>query len=593
MRTVNMKNKILFFFALALSLSGAAILGGWNKAEANIPFASYPYDFYYLDSAGNEIPAAGLPPVLADVTTPWDFGASYNTGIKIIARPKAAFYSLPGKFTFVVSAGGDPINSPVESNNLTKGISFDENTGIFSGTIGNIKIPKDLSSANPTGVYGYTVSRGSKNYTFYLHIQPGPCSPQISAPYLDPDYVATTTLNRHFTPKLPVNPFDNFSIDIDLTNCPKTDTYSLSITTVDVNGSPVTIVAPHPIAWVGSYTVYTINLYGWPDDGRPGGIGLNAAANEALVDSIVNNRPVNIILSKSGTTGSAISKTKPVFMSSCVNVEGSGNHRIVYLREAGIDSQILPNQSSVNEMVTRTIDTVNGFVVTAPFNSLNSKTNKSYSAEFRHILDLRKYVNPEWRDPALDLLKSLGAKSFLAGDGDFDSCSPGHGILVGVTTIKASAGLHGISRTSTGRALIDYKSFIKGQTTFIHEFGHIFADLLDEYILSKPPTSPNYFIPGKNCAAYIDDGVFSGLLNFEYNGISYAQSPKLGCTALQTASVPPKGVWRPSDGSIMSSSVVGGEKFNVPSCAFILSVLTGQSAHSLFPNCAAMVGIDK
>lgn len=128
---------------------------------------------------------------------------------------------------------------------------------------------------------------------------------------------------------------------------------------------------------------------------------------------------------------------------------------------------------------------------------------------------------------------------------------------------------------------------------FLHEAGHSFAVLADEYLLIRDPQ----FAPSDQArqglinlsTQFAKDAIHNCAINpnIEYSllGSIYGGTKYNGCTIYNR--------FRPSNDSLMQGGYAKDYRFNVVSCGYIIKAIKKVGhAWSYFPECAAMAAKD-
>jgi len=130
----------------------------------------------------------------------------------------------------------------------------------------------------------------------------------------------------------------------------------------------------------------------------------------------------------------------------------------------------------------------------------------------------------------------------------------------------------------------------------MHEIGHAFAGLADEYVLSMNITATDALLNGffdKNCALDPAD-------NYSYKNKLYGNLNIEGCSMQKLGDL--KSVYRPTTQSLMNELALNaGGKFNTVSCGYVIAAitgentdvnsLTGENGKQYFERCKTMSGL--
>jgi len=308
---------------------------------------------------------------------------------------------------------------------------------------------------------------------------------------------------------------------------------------------------------------------------------------EPYIASVAAGRPVQLkFLGPDIGPNKDTPKYQPLPMTNCAQVYGSGEHRVLYVRgqSSGLTATILVQD------VQSVYST--GFSSIQPFSSNQEK--------FSHFIDLKNHYDTSWRDR----LSTLYLKDTVSSFPDVNSVSSCRfptsltGAFIAMPTFKAGDSRtpslvkpDGVASLFRHRFFMNPVSVINkyplsvsdsptlGVRVFIHEGAHAFANLYDEYFQAKSAPA-GYFRFYSNCA--IDPGA-----SYRFGWKVYGRTNIQRCSALLENGKP---VYRPSVNSLMNE--LFDNRFNVVSCGYLLkSIKNGGSAHSYFPECAAMQGV--
>ena len=272
-------------------------------------------------------------------------------------------------------------------------------------------------------------------------------------------------------------------------------------------------------------------------------------------------------------------KYQPLPMTNCAQTYGSGRHKVVYMR--GQSANL--GATSLLDKVSLTVN--KGFRIIEPY-----KTNVD---AFSFFTDLRNHYDSTWRDRIANITmpgpQVFPEISSVSSCGKFGSVYIG---LIKMPALKIKVGLltrllpvGGIASQRGKHILMDPEQMFLFEMVVVHEFSHVFGGLFDESAPAKKAFMPAGIDPA-NCSynpssGYFFSGRIYGSLNAE--GCAHGLSDQNG-----------KKLYRPSIDSLMNDHGGWGvgDKFNVVSCGYLLKAIKkGSSAHSYFPECAAMPGI--
>jgi hypothetical protein len=270
-------------------------------------------------------------------------------------------------------------------------------------------------------------------------------------------------------------------------------------------------------------------------------------------------------------------------LSNCVPLgEGRGVHTIVFRRT---DSPTKP------PIFLKNIYTVfnNSIGTYEPF--------KSYASWFKFYVDLKQVpsehlgVNQEADDSYIENTSSCGTGARYV---QIISDRKAYYALTSLSKKVITMNISPTHRTRNGEVRnIDTTRFFS--QTLIHEFGHVFGGLVDEYseggsdwlgfILSFDITDsdPNcVFSPKKD---------YRGSDNRMYGALPTTSTA--GCGGVEPKAGLGLTFYRPSPSSIMKNNLLDGQKFNVVSCGYIISGIVGEPtdkahAQKYWPKCMTL-----
>jgi hypothetical protein len=256
-------------------------------------------------------------------------------------------------------------------------------------------------------------------------------------------------------------------------------------------------------------------------------------------------------------------KTK---MTNCVHWQGKGEHSFVTMR--GSSSEVLTSQ-----LGEKTRDIIEkGFLEIDPF--------KSYFEHFSFFVDLYEHSDKPGdmiKYEAKDISKCGSHATgyiFLIKKGLYVPSNPGGRTNPGFASGKTVYIYPYIFLFFFGSENMRYDAF---PLMVMHELGHSFAGLTDEYYkgLNLLLGSANIFLSTPNCKFFPEK-------SYLLNSILYGE------TSFSTCQFFPDG-YRPSDKSIMNNLIATGRaaggRFNVISCGYVISAIKGGNAKSYWPEC--------
>lgn len=382
--------------------------------------------------------------------------------------------------------------------------------------------------------------------------------------YLDPTYIAKTEAERGFRPSEPFTPFDDVICELNIThsNDYSSRTFLGKLITQD-NTKVVNGILSY------SYTQGNRDYYSWKVKGWQEG-WTNA---NAIMEKIIEDKEIICNVKISGTAASStsevVSKEAIYPVSTCVHLSGKDDAKfpIVYMEGKSIFLKYSREYSFRLLQVSSRGDYGTGFsIVISPF--------KEFKSEFSQYFDLVQYDDSKFKIDDV-LYQGKPRKYFSSEVGEKlkreNSCvnkiqKPSTLVFYNYLTYRGYAG-------SKGGGTI-FLSPDENSYTFMHELGHSFCGLLDEYYYNDSQYTVNFGFPNgeKNCVKNPEDfGVFG---DKTYN------NP--GCSEFA-------GFFRSSVDSLMKTTY---PKMNVISCAFCLSVIKGAGTFSNTENLRACMNLD-
>lgn len=276
-------------------------------------------------------------------------------------------------------------------------------------------------------------------------------------------------------------------------------------------------------------------------------------------------------------------------MSNCARMSGDGIFPIVAVRG-----------TKANFNIERFIDTFDSFHKTfetvAPFSS--------YKKKFSYFVDLNNYVDTEWLYglEQVAIYNVLVARSispqlnfFSKIPRSVSSCQIPGATYMWYTSMANTSLPEGISAPAVGALAVDGT---RDSYVAVHEFGHAFGGLNDEYIYSAAAQNfaagsgsmPPLDLPLTNCAWNYPAQKYS------FGGKLYGGKTYLGCswtpittTNMFTGKTVTNRFFRPSNKSIMNNQD-DSHYFNVVSCGYLLKkIVAGTNPVGwYYPECFAM-----
>lgn len=411
----------------------------------------------------------------------------------------------------------------------------------------------------------------------------------------DSEYVKRIQTERKFNPKLPFSLFDEFNLIINMKKCyvPQNPPFKASLMTLDSQGNEITLqnamsglqfgesfIGPSFVwehadqYWSSSITEEEKEALVLQSEGtylaKFGNLvnTLPPEQLEVLIDSIFKNRPIFIRITDDSNPRHK--KEVKVPMTNCAQFYESGKHKMVFMR--GTSSKLAA--SGLINNGDRGIK--EGFAKIEPF--------KTYLSEFSFFID---FVNHDDSTESVvgdtffeDLSRKISSCGpymsqtiFYRGDEKF----PGDFFGFGSYTDK----------NIFMRAKIPKKYTLQGKESLvlIHETGHAFANLDDEYDKSKWTGVIARFyklVPGSwytniNCVNSFNKYLFEGKL--------FGESKIQGCGF-------EKSYYPSSDKNIMKDPDTS-QKFSLIQCANILSNMKGGVASSYLKDCLSIYNLER
>jgi len=422
----------------------------------------------------------------------------------------------------------DPVSSKLES------ILVNENS--FSKKIGPFNYGQENPSVSITDICGWQVSNGLDGLETTFSGDVSLDSKDLKI-YIDPVYKEKMLIERNFEPSLPLNPFDEFIVEVKSCSNLGLLPHKASIITNNEQGEQITLL--NNGAFIEDHN--NLGTYLW----KVRTLTEDSAKLELLIESIVEDREVKLILSNPLHDDVL---EKEIRMSACVPVYGSGKNKLVSMR--GVSAEISPGF-----LVNKTIENKKLLISIDPF--------KQYKDEISYYVDLKNY------DDSLDYVHMELPSSMSICNSQIDEArvyyfynEKNHHILTSSGTRERGAFFW------TGTKSI-YLPPEKTPVVALHEGGHAFCGLNDEYpAYISLPKNP------RNCVNNPSE-------EFSYNGVLYGGTEFDGCLKSDKDST-----HIPAEVSVMKSLNVN--KFNVVSCGYCLSVIKGGSAQSHWAECEQM-----
>lgn len=319
------------------------------------------------------------------------------------------------------------------------------------------------------------------------------------------------------------------------------------------------LISASSLSWNGKRDNAGLPVYEWKIAGWPNGI-VSESKMERLIRAIHDSDPsLKLVVEIKRSNGVRDRIESGAGFLLCAPVWGSGAHQVVYDRVAHRLSDFIYQSDSIVSQ---------GFLKVDPF--------KAYQKEFSHAVNLRNYQGKSWfqihlaaREGQLTIAQDCGNNK-----ASHISISP----LVPLDDFASAltSGRFIQIASDVEKRAVDYNEL--GPTRFfvytpfpliaLHEFGHAFAGLRDEYIrFGRGVTGASH----KNCST-------NPTTEFVYNGKRYGDSNFEGC-------VYPEESYRPSQKSLMRGAQSGETRFNVVSCGYIIAAIKGGTGPEYWPEC--------
>jgi len=353
------------------------------------------------------------------------------------------------------------------------------------------------------------------------------------APIYDLVFSVVPSINEYCLPQ-----YDENGTRIKKMDPPKTLPFTASI---ELSGKA--LISASSLAWNGRRNENEQPLYEWKIKGWENGI-VSESKMEKLIRAIHdNNPPPTLAVQMKFSDGRRERIDQSTNFTLCAPVWGSGAHEVVYDRVAHRLSDFIYQSESI----------ISGaFLKVDPF--------REYQKWFTHLINLRNYYGESWfnihlatRKGEQHIAEDCGGKqsnhiaiSPLVPLGDFASAlSSGRFIQIASDVTKRI-----LDYNAMGTSL---KFFVPVPFPLIalHEFGHVFSGLNDEYLSGQ--------VSGKNCS-------INPAFDWSYNGVQYGDTSFEGCGY-------PTVHHRPSEKSIMRGAQSGETRFNVVSCGYIIAAI--------------------
>lgn len=301
---------------------------------------------------------------------------------------------------------------------------------------------------------------------------------------------------------------------------------------------------------------------------------LNVATEDAMIESIATSGNLSV-----GKSDGTILLNIPA--TNCVKLSGDGPRKVLFLRTKDWKSSIEEFKGMADDVINR------GFKTIQPFSN--------YFGKFTFYIDL----NPGGGSCIKDSIFPDISVSFTYQEDKKD---------LAYAFLESGQAIYNFAQD--GRAIFqkicdrftnelcfpgpyDVRAYI-----VMHEVGHAFAGLLDEYLYANAGDIVDHFFSDlsqystKNCAKKPTWDYRNSIDNKVYGSVV-----KTGCSFLRESGSEPRQhpifYYRPSDDSLMKGHTSSIAKFNVISCGYIVAAIKGESltkanAQKYWPECMKM-----
>jgi hypothetical protein len=396
----------------------------------------------------------------------------------------------------------------------------------------------------------------------------------VSATY-DDSYVQDTILRRKFDPRQErsITPIDDIKIKISKPCGAFNDPVPTKI--YIVSGTESILVADTKLSKASDGTL-SYTLRGFPMGWIPASVGgLERLTNQMAQGNAVK---IKVVTQQSILKGPELTSSELVERSAeytviqpksglCARVFGKGEQRIIHMIGA----------ESATDKVDFTYLVENSLNFAAHMSAVFDPFRK-YWDKFSYSVDLKKHDESQLKTDGQDSVKKS-----LPIIRKVSSCGRGARMYFHFSNSVYGGGLSWIlAKVALIELPVSSDGFEGKPSVLLHEMGHGYAGLSDEYLYFKyvnnEPVEDKYGVLkliGRNCELpKTTPPMLSSI--FSYNGVSYA-SPHIGC------STPDR--YRPSETSIMNDTKIESEKFNVVSCGYIIAAIKGGNPKSYWSEC--------
>ncbi|MEI6305154.1 MAG: hypothetical protein WCP09_04050 [Candidatus Taylorbacteria bacterium] len=324
-------------------------------------------------------------------------------------------------------------------------------------------------------------------------------------------------------------------------------------------------------------------------------LGADATSYIDDIKNLTSSFPLHYRIRAKLSDGSYSSFSNVAVVASCVNIEGSGQKKILFMRGASTYLSTAEYLDFIRILVDGGFKTINPF--------------KKYINNFSFYADFA--VTADEIGSAGDIGKmDASVKNYNTCKGvssNFDvyitlSSKPLLDLLGGALASNIDRGfvyMNPHSNIFAGNVFAGKEPLV-----LMHEVGHAFAGLKDEYIKHVTGDFETYVTKswsgnGENCSSQPAWDYKNAADNRLYGSVVTR-----GCLMFSSGGIPRDSelYFRPSENSIMKTSaemvngqlvLTMGDNFNVVSCGYIMAAINGQAltqavASKYFPECKAM-----
>ncbi|MBI2623021.1 MAG: hypothetical protein HYW65_00385, partial [Candidatus Liptonbacteria bacterium] len=302
---------------------------------------------------------------------------------------------------------------------------------------------------------------------------------------------------------------------------------------------------------------------------------------EKLIKAVQNNDPsLKVVIEARNADGDVDRAEKGIAFNLCAPMWGNGHHKVVYERgTSALAPHSINTLMTVFYLVDKEEDTrFWGFEQVDPY--------AKYKEKFSHIVNLAR------RDDSLYLWGIASTKTptrYMRGinsdspchrsRGDYMYTTYNHILYADVEATVDGTAIEGIA-TLGGRNTVVHPN--ASADTIMHEFGHLFAGLLDE---SGGKGGITLHQPEKNCT-------FDPVSDFAYEGRQYgagAITSVRGCN--HVGGSPLHNIYRPSPTGLMNydtAKLPRDNRLSAVDCGFAIAATIGGKGPEYFPECMGL-----